>query len=483
MVRILKYMKLGFFKNRITLLLLSGSVLISAAFLLRFYFEPPKSVILITVDTLRADHTSLHGYKEENTPVLKQLASRGASFLDAYSASSSTAPSHASIFTGLYPSWHTVGLYNGQKKLHPSTETLAEILNENGCRTIAIVSNPVLWASLGLNQGFEVYDDKLEEREKNRGVPERYARRAINIALAWLEIQHEPFFMWIHLQDPHGPYTPVEKFSYTEKESISKGLSLPAGRDHSGYKSIPKYQIFGTERRISDYVYRYDCEIANTDYQLGRLFAYLKKEKWFRNTLIILTADHGEALGEDDFYFAHGHSVGADQVHVPLIIAGRGIPRGMKIDSHVSNISIFKTVLDYMGMDVPSGKHGNSLLSFDPEQDNEPVFVESINQVGVFYNNIFFRKDRIPKDNKDFWLRGNPNSSGGIWVPLPEDEVRSLVSSGKEINFDDVKYLKKELAFFEEEAAKARVIVESLRRNVTLTPGQIKQLQSLGYLK
>ena len=141
-------MELGFLKKRITLLILLGFVLIPVAFLLRVYFEPPKSVILITVDTLRADHTSLHGYNEKSTPVLKQLASRGVSFSHAYSASSSTAPSHASIFTGLYPSWHTVGLYNGRHKLHLSTETLAEILNKNGCRTIAVVSNPVLWHPL-----------------------------------------------------------------------------------------------------------------------------------------------------------------------------------------------------------------------------------------------------------------------------------------------------------------------------------------------
>ena len=344
------------------------------------------------------------------------------------------------------------------------------------------MSNPVLWAPLGLNQGFEVYDDKLEEREKNRGVPERYARRAIDIVLAWLEKQYEPFFMWIHLQDPHGPYTPVGKINCSGKEKIDEAVSLPAGNDHSGYKSIPKYQMFGAERRISDYVYRYDCEISDTDYQLGRLFAYLKKEKWFRNTLIILTSDHGEAIGEDDFYFAHGHSVGIDQVHVPLIISGVDVPRGIKIDSPVSNMSIFKTVLDFMDVDVPSGKHGTSLLSFDSDQSNEPVFVESINQTGIIYNNIFYRKDRYSKNDKAFWQRRNPNT-GGTWMPLPKDEIKSLAQTEQKIKIDDVSYLRNELVLYEEEASKARDAAGSLRQKVTLTPSQIKQLQSLGYIE
>jgi len=284
------------------------------------------------------------------------------------------------------------------------------------------------------------------------------------------------------------PLTVITWLLITGRQSISERgreylIVLPAGKDYSGYQSIPSYQLYRDERAVSDYIFRYDCEIANTDYQLGRLFEYLEKERWFKNTLIILTADHGEALGEDDFYFSHGHSVGIDQVHVPLIISGGNLPRDKKIDLPTSNMSIFKTVLDFMRIDIPPGKQGRSLLSSDRVHDRKPVFVESLNQTGIFHGNMFYRKDRHSADDKEFWSKGNPNIAGGVWVPLAVNEVKSLDANSSEIKSDDVEHLKKELFLFEDEAAKARGAVDNFRNNVQLTPGQIKQLQSLGYVK
>ncbi len=277
-------------------------------------------------------------------------------------------------------------------------------------------------------------------------------------------------------------HIPCGKISYVERENIKKNwfcLKERIIQDISRYLNI-KYTGPKEEFLIMFIVMIVKLPIRIISWAV--FLHILKKKNGSEIPLIILTSDHGEAMGEDDFYFAHGHSVGIDQVHVPLIIAGNGISRGIKIDAPVSNISIFKTVLDYMGMDEPPDKHGNSLLSFDSDNDNQPVFVESINQTGIIYNNIFFRKDRYLKDDEDFLLRKNINAVG-IWRPLPEDEIRSLVPSEQEIKPDDVRYLKKELALYEEEASKAREIAESLRTDVQLTPDQIKQLRSLGYIE
>lgn len=460
-----------------------GSLLIAFGLAMRIYLEPPRSVVLITIDTLRADHTGLNGYGHGRTPAISDLAEQGVSFTQAYSTCSLTAPSHASIFTGQYPSWHTVGLYNGRHRLNRSTETLAELLKQNGCRTIAIVSNPVLWAPLGLDQGFDVYDDELEGHELNRkSIAERYAERAVDLALAWLKVQNSSFFMWLHIQDPHGPYVPDSAVACPRPEK-DQSVLLPKGKDYSGYQSIPAYQVYGEERAVSDYISRYDCEISNTDYHLGRLFACLKKDRWFKNTLIILTADHGEALGEDDFYFAHGHSIGIDQVHVPLVIAGADVTEKKRIDQAVSNLSIFKTVLDFMRIDIPSDRPGHSLLDFDPAAPEAPVYVECLNQAGIIYKNIFFRHDRHPAAETDFWSKGNPNSAGGVWKPLHKAEIRLINGVEAEIRAEDAALLKEKLALFNKAATKARAASESSGREIFLSPAQVRQLRSLGYIE
>src|SRR5512140_3023657 len=272
-----------------------------------------ESVILITVDTLRADHLSCYGYPIRTSPHLDALASGGALFANAFSASSTTASSHVSILTGLYPSAHSVGAYNFGV-LSPETVTLAEILKKHGYKTWAIVSNPTLDRSLGLDQGFDRYDDDLQQQETNRGLWEQTADTAVDKALHGLEaIGPDPFFLWLHIQDPHGPYSPPEQLIKPGEGAYpGPDLELPAGTDHSGYGAIPQYQIYGDIRSRKDYIRRYDCEIAFADRELDRLFKYLGTRPRYSRTLLVLTADHGESMGEDGFYFSHSHSVGLD---------------------------------------------------------------------------------------------------------------------------------------------------------------------------
>jgi arylsulfatase len=236
----------------------------------------PGSVIFVTIDTLRADHLSLGGYARNTSPRLDAFAKRGTKFDWALSTCSYTLPSHASMMTGRYPSFTSIGLMNGQLGLEPRDVTLAEICRDAGLRTSAVVSNQLLTRNWGLDQGFEAYDDDLRDKETSREMPERRAEHAVDAALAELSrIGDERFFFWLHLQAPHGPYTPPA--SITEPEAVGEHpprleRKLPVGADPSGHRAIPTYQAFETEREFEQYRARYDREIRSTDRELGRLF-------------------------------------------------------------------------------------------------------------------------------------------------------------------------------------------------------------------
>jgi arylsulfatase A-like enzyme len=376
------------------------------------------SLLLITVDTLRSDHVA--GASLQNTPALARLASRGTRFDWAFSAAPTTSPSHVSMLTGKYPGFHTVGTRNGEQKLHDSTTTLAEVLSRRGYATAAIVSNPMLKTRLGLSQGFDLYDDEMRGAELNRKVSEQYADRAIDKALAWLDSKPSgPFFLWLHLQDPHGPYTPPTDIECKSPLAATEtSNTLPPGETHMGEGEIPAYQVIEGLGEIAQYRHRYACEVAFMDRELGRFMTALEHEPEFSNLLTLMTSDHGEAMGEDGFWFAHGHSLSLDQVHVPLIATGPGFPAGKVVESPVSNVSIFATVIDVLGLevneDLGSALVGPSLAKVARgETTNSParaIFVESVTQVGSIHRNAFLRRDRDL--DQAFWSEPIGNAGG-----------------------------------------------------------------------
>lgn len=435
---------------------------------------------------MRADHLPAYGYPLPTASAVGRLAARGVLFRFAFAASSSTAPSHASMFTGRYPSFHTVGNDNGRVRLHPSATTLAEVLSAQGFATAAIVSNPVLKAArLGLDQGFDSYDDELEGRELNRKSRERYADRAVTKAIARLEaLGSRPFFLWLHLQDPHGPYSPPADWRCAEElRGPEDDLALAVGSDHSGYHAIPRYQRYGEETRLDQYRRRYDCEIAFFDHHLDRLLSRLARDRRWRDTLVIFTSDHGEAFGEDGFYFAHGHSVGLDLVRVPLILAGPGLPRGREVETPVSNVGLFATVLDLLELEAPRGPVEPSFAPWvrGRSRSPRPVFVECLNQVGVISGNAFLRRDRRPPEDTDFWDGGNPNTQG-FWRPLGRQVLRPL-DPGAGAARETVAELEARLQGFELSAAAAAPHLTALGEEAPLSPEDEEALRSLGYLR
>ncbi len=300
------------------------------------------NVLLVTFDTTRADHMSYAGGRPGITPNLDRLARRGTWFSACVATAPLTLPSHTSILTGLYPFHHGVR-NNGTYALSPAHPTLARILFEHGYSTHAIIASFVLDHQFGLNQGFETYDDDLTagRTEQHFLFQEITADQVSGKALTWLSARDpkKPFFLWLHFFDPHAPYTPPADLS-------------PAVRGDP-----------------------YAGEIFFADREFGRVLDQLSGDRVLRNTLVIVTADHGEGLGEHGEK-THGIFVYESTTRVPLLLAGPGVPE-KRCDTLVSNLDITPTVLDLLGLPAEIGSDGFSLRRIWNGEKRLPVYMES----------------------------------------------------------------------------------------------------------
>ncbi len=362
----------------------------------------PPDVLLVTVDTLRADFVHSYGFEAETTPNIDALAARGVLFETAIAASTATVPSHASIMTSRYVREHSVGPFNGATRLEGAA-TLAEAFRAAGYETAAFVSNVVLKARTGLDRGFDLYDDELPVGETNRGSYfERVAGDTVERAVAWLEGPHQKsFLVWVHLQDPHGPYTPGVPWSeLVDEVPMRTGRELPVMRLNRGRGGIPGYQAILGVRRAPRYAGLYAGEIALTDHWIGELLAAAEQAAGDGGLVVALTADHGESLDEDGFFFQHGHATTPEQVLVPFVIAAPGIsPR--RVDDVVSHVDLAPTLLDLAGLDPLEGSTGISLAPLLRGEGTLPprAIVSDIgHELGVYDANGFLTVKVIRPD-------------------------------------------------------------------------------------
>ncbi len=325
--------------GRITLgaALVLGLVLVFAA--CRRRAEAPQardlSVVVVTLDTTRADHLSCYaaetvaeGHGRAKTPHLDALAAGGVRFAHATAQVPLTLPSHACIFTGTYPEVH--GLRDmGGFVLDPKHLTLATMARNSGFLTAAFVGSKAVGRQFGLQQGFDLYDDEItshHEEGKLPGVfPERRAQATTDRAVEWLK-QHtqQNFFLWVHYYDAHAPYDPPEP-----------------------YRSAYKHDL-------------YSGEIAYVDEQVGRLLDCLDQQKLRERALVVVIGDHGEGLN-DHGEGTHGIFVYDDTLHVPLILAGPGVPAGRVIATQVRSIDLLPTVAEFLALPTNPAAQGVSL--------------------------------------------------------------------------------------------------------------------------
>lgn len=345
--------------------------------------QRPPNVLLVTVDTLRADHLGFAGYPRDTSPNLDRLAGEGTWFRRVYSASATTGASHASLFTSQAPPAHGVTANN--QRIAPPDElpTLMSALAGRGYATAAFVSSVVVGRKSGLQRHFEHFDDELTTKELNRKARyERPAGHTIDAVLRWLDAQpaDRPFFLWIHLIDPHGPYAaPDDPNRYVgDAHARRLDLELPAGDSDWSENAIPRYQVLGGRRDASYYVARYDAEIRYADRELGRLLDDLRRSGLYDRTLIAVTADHGETLAEPGHkrFFAHGTTTYEEVVRVPLVVrepAGAKRLESVDVERPVSTLDVAPTLLALLGVTPPPTFRGRNLL-VDPLPDDAPMF-------------------------------------------------------------------------------------------------------------
>jgi arylsulfatase A-like enzyme/cytochrome c-type biogenesis protein CcmH/NrfG len=306
------------------------------------------NVLLLTIDTLRADRVGCYGQASASTPVLDTLAARGVRFETAIVHVPLTGPSHASILTGLGPLGHGFR-ENAGFVLPGQVRSGVEDFREAGYGTAAFVSAFPLDRRFGFDRGFDVYDDHLPKGNDPRRTPyvERFADATTDAALRWLEAPADsagrPFFLWVHYYDPHAPYEPPGDFA-------------------ARFRTAP-----------------YDGEVAFADQQLGRLLRALEERGLLARTLVLAMSDHGEGLG-DHGEGTHGLFVYDSTLKVPLIVAGPGVAAARVAPTVARGIDVLPTLLDYAGLPLRSGIEGRSLRPAieGREMDDAPVYAETL---------------------------------------------------------------------------------------------------------
>ncbi len=346
------------------------------------------NVLLIVMDTVRADHLSLYGYSRDTTPRLRELAKTATVYTRAIAAADMTLSSHASMFTGLYPGWHHA-VYDPPewklgRPLNKKFTTLAELLNAKGYFTSAVVANKgYLAPHTNLNKGFATYQypsplivsdwtrpfylrytvERLLPRMSESEVPIVRAGAINAQAMASLsKADGKPFFLFMNYMDAHDPYLPPAPF-----DTLFPGKNGSFSVRH--LREVSMEYLMG--RPLPDDVKRhlisqYDGGIAYMDAEIGKLIGELRKRGAYDNTMIIVTSDHGEALG-DHGLIRHGEdAVYQSDVHVPLIIKYPGQHQGQTANMLVSHVDFMPTILDVLGYPIPRTAQGRSLRTEPP---------------------------------------------------------------------------------------------------------------------
>jgi choline-sulfatase len=390
----------------------------------------PLNVLVVTIDTLRPDHLHCYGNRNIETPALDGLAQRGALFETAVAQAPLTPPSHASIFTGQYPTVHHVR-NTGGFALPPTAHPLASILQKQGWDTAAFVSSVVLQKAYGFDNGFAVYDDqmpKASNRQEQRDEPERRAGATVDRALAWLGGQSgKPWLLWVHLYDAHRPYDPP-------KELRAK------------YRDRP-----------------YDAEIAYVDQQLGRLFDAVNR-KSPANTMVVVLSDHGESLGEHG-EFTHGVFLYDSTLRIAFLMAGPGIPAGTRVRQQVRSIDFLPTLLALMGGAPPADVQGMSLT---------PTFAGKAVSTDVSYGETVF-----PKIDMGWAELRSIRTGRWKYIRSPRPELYDLAADPGETT-NVVAQHPQEARTFEEELRKEASGEEKVKPSVA--ERRANQLKSLGYM-
>lgn len=445
--------------KRIGLSMIGISLLVLLGGSVRAEERAKPNIFVLLADTLRADHLGVYGYGQDTSPAIDAFARKSLIFSHAYSTSNFTAPAVASIFTGLYPMTHTMNPPNKHPDqckelpgLPAALETLAELLKRNGYATAAVTPNPWIKRDLGFAQGFETFK-------------ELYTARASDVNASAREIlksrkSGKPLFLYLHYMDPHAPYDPPKEL-----------------RDK--FRAEPGY-----EPAIAEVLRLYDGDIHYLDREIDGLLSYLKEQKLFDGSAIVFVGDHGEQFGERG-QMRHGHQLFNEETWVPLIVKPPGRFEPDRIESTVSLIDLYPTLLGMAGIAVPEGTSGLSLLNSGALESRRGVLSEV---------NLELRQSAfVDRAGKRLLLgsgRDAPAAPGAPAQPpsAPADQLIGIYDSRAErierrrIEDPELEEVLRSAmdASIAEALSSSRKPARSIRE---VDPETIERLRSLGYLR
>lgn len=368
------------------------------------------NVLIITADTLRADYLGSYGNDGGHTPHLDKLASEGTLFSNCRAPIATTFPSHATIFSGLYPRYHGVR-WNGHN-LHGDVETLAEILERHGWDTAAFVAVKAMLVRGGLDQGFR----HVSDTEQKRGAPRVRSGWDVNDLVAkWLDEREtaRPFLLWVHYYEPHGPY-PVTP--YAREAMAPSGYDGPF-LDGVSIEELKQNDLMNDPANRQALRSLYAGRVRETDDLVGELLGMFENHGLEEDTVVIFTSDHGQLLGESlgkKRRVGHGGTLFEPALRTPLIIKDPSGPPPAEVDVMVGLIDLMPTVLDLLGLDAPARCQGRSL--------------RLLRDGTTLENATYLAEIKMPKRDTDrsSWVDRIAVYQGGMKVVYPEKLVYDL---------------------------------------------------------
>jgi arylsulfatase A-like enzyme len=340
---------------------------------------PKYNVLLITIDTLRADHLGYHGYQRNTSPFIDSMAKKSCVFLDVTVQSPKTTPSIASMITSKYVD--CIGVKTNWGILPGRFLTIPEVMKKHELATVAYTTNANLTAKNGIAQGFD-------EFTFFPGAAAQVTEKTIKRLARGFD---KKFFLWLHYIDPHGPYTPPAPYNTMFVNDEFYNPSLKVNLDYTPMKGLNKNYVLGAvpfyqqeafkgnpkRNELAFYISQYDGEIRYLDEEIKKLVNYMDEKGLLENTIVVFTADHGEGLGEHNYFFEHGWFAYQDQISVPLFIYIPNAKKCMKIREPVELLDLAPTLLELLKIPVPEDFQGKSLLPYFKGKKRKTGFIYS----------------------------------------------------------------------------------------------------------
>jgi len=417
--------------------------------------RPPANLILISIDTLRADRVGCYGYSRDTSPFLDSLAKRGAVFENFVAECSWTLPSHVTMFSGIHPATH--GVNQPRSKIRRDTRLLAEVLQAAGYRTIGLAAGGFLLKPHGFGRGFETY---LSRRKSLAEILDDARAR-----LDGLE-RGDRYFLFLHTYDVHCPYAPSEEYS---REFVTEDAEFVETKDRCWDADTSLDAMSLTEGQVRYLSDRYDASIREADQVLGEFLAFLESRGDLRRTLIVVTSDHGEEFREHGS-IGHKGTLYREALMVPLVMAGPKI-RPMRVDAPVGLVDLMPTVLDLLGIPIPEGVEGASLL---------PLLEGKVGAIDGGEARVSEIEWPFPLKSvmtRERHLIADPTSGTRQLYAVGEDPSETIDLAASRLSEADELF-----AVLDEHASRSRPTVAE-DAPVPLTAEQVEELRQLGYVR